>query len=152
MQPDPLHDDIQQARRGDRDALNRVLTAIQSRLRAAASSRLGVPLRAKMATSDLLQSTYVDVVRSIKDFAGDDAQTLVAWVTRIMENNLRDRLRFYGRQRRSPEVDQGEQPEVPGDINTPSVAVRPSRHVTRPRCTNSLRPTWLPVGVSGIAR
>jgi len=74
-----------------------------------------------MATSDLLQSTYVDVVRSIKDFQGDDEPQLVAWVTRIMENNLRDRARFYGRQRRNPEVDSEEAPEPAGHDATPSV-------------------------------
>lgn len=112
--------DILLARQGDGDALNRVLTALQTRLRIAAAQRLGPPLRAKMATSDLLQSTYIDVVRSIKDFQGEDAPQLVAWITRIMENNLRDRARFYRRQRRNPEVVADEQPEAAGSVPTPS--------------------------------
>ena len=90
MEPSDIRDDIASARRGERDALDRVLTALQSRLRTAAANKIGTPLRRKMATSDLLQSTYVDVVRSIQSFEGDDPDTLVAWITRIMENNVRD--------------------------------------------------------------
>ena len=119
MEPAQIRADIARARRGERDALDRVLTAVQSRLRAAASSRLGGPLRARMATSDLLQTTYVDVVRSIGEFRGDDPDTLVAWISRIMENNLRDRVRFYGRQRRAAEEDR-ETPDVAAGGHSPS--------------------------------
>lgn len=121
MENDEIRADIARARRGEREALDRVLTAVQSRLRAAASSRLGGPLRARMATSDLLQTTYVDVVRSIGEFRGDDADTLVAWISRIMENNLRDRVRFYSRQRRSAEEKHASPPELAADGRTPSV-------------------------------
>jgi len=120
VESDDLRQDISRARRGEREALDRVLTAVQSRLRAAAVNRLGSPLRAKMATSDLLQSTYVDVVRSIHDFRGDDPDTLVAWITRIMDNNLRDRLRFFGRERRRNEQQHDEPIDGPANDPTPS--------------------------------
>ncbi|MCA8952689.1 MAG: sigma-70 family RNA polymerase sigma factor [Planctomycetes bacterium] len=119
---DDLRADIARARRGERDALDRVLTAIQTRLLAAASNRLGGALRARMATSDLLQTTYVDVVRSIGEFRGDDPDTFVAWISRIMENNLRDRARFYSRQRRAAEQDREAPPELPATDRSPSAA------------------------------
>ncbi|MFK7742347.1 MAG: RNA polymerase sigma factor [Planctomycetota bacterium] len=135
MEPDreknreELRADIARARRGETDALDRVLVSMEARLRSAAAHKLGAPLRAKMATSDLLQSTYVDVVRSIKSFEGDDPETLVAWITRIMENNVRDRLRFFGRQRRAAEIDQTEPPEVPSEGPTPSFEVMKVEHL-----------------------
>ena len=130
MEPSDIRDDIASARRGERDALDRVLTALQSRLRTAAANKIGTPLRRKMATSDLLQSTYVDVVRSIQSFEGDDPDTLVAWITRIMENNVRDRLRFYGRQRRSPEVDHEDVPDVAAGDATPSFEAMQLEHLS----------------------
>ncbi|MCR9245562.1 MAG: sigma-70 family RNA polymerase sigma factor [bacterium] len=120
MSDEDIRADIARARRRDRDALDRVLTALQSRLRAAAASRLGGQLRARMGTSDLLQTTYVDVVRSITEFRGDDPDTFVAWIARIMENNLRDRARFFGRQRRKGDQAADSPPDaVPGG-STPS--------------------------------
>jgi RNA polymerase sigma-70 factor, ECF subfamily len=115
-----FHEDIHLARQGGREALDRVLTTIQARMRSAAENRIGTPLRAKMATSDLLQSTYVDVVRSIKDFEGNNERQLMAWVTKIMDNNLRDRLRFYNRQRRNSELNATPEKEMAGRDATPS--------------------------------
>ncbi|MCA8963506.1 MAG: sigma-70 family RNA polymerase sigma factor [Planctomycetes bacterium] len=129
MPPDDIRDDIAQARRGDRPALDRVLSALQARLRAAATNRLGGPLRAKMATSDLLQTTYVDVVRSIGEFRGEDPESFVAWIMRIMENNLRDRLRFYGRQRRAPEEQLDQPLDGPDKGPTPSVEAMQVEHL-----------------------
>ncbi|MFO1076307.1 MAG: sigma-70 family RNA polymerase sigma factor [Planctomycetota bacterium] len=118
-----IRNDIASARRGDQEALQRILVAVQSRLRTAASHRLAGPLRAKMGTSDLVQSSYLTIVERISEFRGEDTATFVAWVTRIMENNLRDRLRYYGRQRRAPEGSQDETFDAVADMPTPSAGV-----------------------------
>jgi RNA polymerase sigma-70 factor (ECF subfamily) len=97
------NDDFALARAGDRDALNRVLCAAEERLRSIASARLGADLNAKIDTSDVLQSTYLDVVGSLDGFQGEDLDQFVTWVGRIIENNIRDRKRFFdAKKRRDP--------------------------------------------------
>lgn len=69
-------------------------------MRHATRNRLGQKLRGKLQTSDVLQTTYVDVVRSIQAFRGDDAATFAAWVGRVLDNNVRDKAKFFDRDRR----------------------------------------------------
>ena len=65
---------------------------------------MGPGLRAKVRTSDVLQSTYLDVVKSVERFEGDDEEAFVAWIARIMENNIRDKGKYFqARKRRDPE-------------------------------------------------
>jgi RNA polymerase sigma-70 factor (ECF subfamily) len=90
-----VQEDLRRARQGDRHALDRVLDAIQGRLRALAERRLGPRLRARVRTSDVLQSTFLDVVRSLHRFDGDDMDQFVAWSSRIMENNIRDEDKYF---------------------------------------------------------
>lgn len=96
-------EDFTRARNGDRDALNRVLSAAEGRLRSIASARLGADLNQKIDTSDVLQSTYLDVVGSLESFGGGDLDEFITWVGRIIENNIRDRKRFFtAKKRRDP--------------------------------------------------
>lgn len=97
---------LNRARAGDRRALDRALASVQNRVRLAARRRLGQPLRGVLETSDILQSTYVDVVRTIDTFRGQDEESFAAWLTRILENNIRDKAKFFDRaKRRAPEGD-----------------------------------------------
>lgn len=123
-----LHD-LRHARGGDRAALDRLLERVQSRLKRLAEGRIGPGLRAKVRTSDVLQSTYLDVVRSVDKFEGDDEDAFVAWVARIMENNIRDKGKYFqARKRREPEgptlsLNEADKMKLPGP--TPSAeAVR----------------------------
>lgn len=123
MDQEALRAALKSARSGDRTALDGVLESVQARLRAVATAKLSRLLRGRMRTSDLLQSTYLDVVRSIDRFRGDDEQTFVVWVTRIMENNIRDKVRFYDRaKRKQPGAD-----VVEAEEDAPAPGLSPSR-------------------------
>ncbi len=103
MEGDQLSLDLRRAREGDRRALDRLLESMQDRLRRIAEGRLGPGLRAKVRTSDVLQSTYLDVVKSLENFEGEDEAAFVAWVARIMENNIRDKGKYFqARKRQEP--------------------------------------------------
>ena len=104
MAEDGIKKELTKVRAGDRRALDRLLEQVEERLRRLAEGRLGPGLRAKIRTSDVLQSTYLDVVKSVGRFDGDDEDAFVAWVGRIMENNIRDKGKyFHAPKRRDPE-------------------------------------------------
>lgn len=129
MREDGIKKELAKARSGDRKALDRLLETVEHRLRRLAEGRIGPGLRAKVRTSDVLQSTYLDVVKSVGRFEGDDEEAFVAWVARIMENNIRDKGKYFqARKRREPEgstlpLNEADEVKTPGP--TPSVeAVR----------------------------
>jgi RNA polymerase sigma-70 factor, ECF subfamily len=99
----PQADDIRAARRGDRDALDRLLKSIEERLARQAETRLGASLRAKIRISDVLQSTYLDVMKSLDKFRGETPEAWDAWVISILENNIRDKGKYFQRQKRQGE-------------------------------------------------
>jgi RNA polymerase sigma-70 factor (ECF subfamily) len=98
-------DDVRRARQGDREAITRLLARHQVRLARLAEQRLGSLLRRKLRVSDVLQSTFVDVMRSLQGFPGQTGDEFEAWVVRILENNIRDKARFFARERRRSEVE-----------------------------------------------
>lgn len=97
---DARRQDLRRACRGDRDALSRLLARSERRLTGLARARLGDELRQKVRTSDILQSTYLDVVRSVGDFGGETEDEFVTWVGRIMENTIRDKRRYFAATKR----------------------------------------------------
>ena len=92
---------LQRARGGDRDAIGELLLSAKPQLEQVARSLLGDELRARVRTSDLLQSTYVEVLSSVRQFKGRTDEAFARWVARILENNVRDAVKFHGAQRRS---------------------------------------------------
>lgn len=96
----PMHDLIERARSGDKDAIVELLSAQKDRLLSIAENRLGSVLRGKLHLSDILQSTILDVIRSMPNFRGSTIDDFEAWTIRVLENNIRDKGRFYLRARR----------------------------------------------------
>ena len=62
--------------------------------------RLGPKLRQKVETLDILQSAFLEAVRSVgeKDFASEGH--FRSWLSRLVENRIRKKARFFSRQRR----------------------------------------------------
>ncbi len=93
---DPAEDsDLMRARRGDAAALDRLLRRLRPWLAAAAHRRLGARLAARVHTSDILQSTLLELVESLRAFRGRTVHQLNAWAAQMLENNLRDAHRHY---------------------------------------------------------
>lgn len=107
MRYESFRSDLKRARRGDRGALDRALRQVDARVRAAARNRLNGSGRRHFSTSDILQTTYLDVVRKIHTFRGDDEDTFAAWLTTILENNVRDKARALGRDKRKGPTSSG---------------------------------------------
>lgn len=94
------NDDLARARTGDRDAMRRLIDRNQKRLRSLLELRLTPDLRARTHLSDILQSTFLQVLRSVDRFRGDDEEQFSAWLVRILENRVRDKRRYFQAEKR----------------------------------------------------
>lgn len=117
------------------ELLAEFLDSLQTYLRLVADRNLPDELRAKVAPSDIIQSTYIEARQCLKRFNGKSDRDLLAWFSRILVNNVKDTARQYQvRQKRqvSREVplgcfDEGNlapaTTESPGDIASASEEV-----------------------------
>jgi RNA polymerase sigma-70 factor (ECF subfamily) len=84
-----------------REALERVYERSAPRLLAFIRLRMGRTLRSKMESRDILQVTLMKSFQHLDDFKGSDTQSLGAWLARIAEREIADRVDFHQRQRRN---------------------------------------------------
>src|SRR4051794_17242378 len=86
---------LRQARAGSAEAMGQVLEACRPYLLLVANEHLGAGLQAKVGPSDVVQDTFLEAQRDFSGFRGDDAHELVAWLRRILLNNLGNVARHY---------------------------------------------------------
>lgn len=63
--------------------------------------RIDKAWRAQLDSADVMQVTYVEAFRHIRDFDPTRAERFEAWLRQMAENNLRDAIRGLTRQKRS---------------------------------------------------
>lgn len=83
------------ARGGCPKSLGRVFEAMRARLLILADRELPEACRAKIAPSDLVQETAVDMARDFAHFRGNTAEECFAWLRTILRNNVVDTVRQY---------------------------------------------------------
>lgn len=88
-------DDVRNARQGCSEALGRVLQGCRAFLLRVAEQELGNDLRAKGGASDLVQETFLEAQRDFARFAGQSEAELLAWLRRMLLNNLANFARQY---------------------------------------------------------
>ena len=88
------------ARDGSSEALNEVYGRIAGRLLALIRLRLGPELRGQVESRDVLQATLLKSFEHIDRFEGKQGASLMAWLARIAENEIRDLADYHQRQRR----------------------------------------------------
>jgi RNA polymerase sigma-70 factor (ECF subfamily) len=91
---------LQQARAGSEAALDALFGRVAGRLLALIRLRLGRTLRGRLESRDILQASLLRAFRNMEQLKGDDSQSLMAWLARIAENEIRDQADYHGRQRR----------------------------------------------------
>jgi RNA polymerase sigma-70 factor (ECF subfamily) len=82
-------------RAGSSDAMGKMLEACRGYLLTIAGKELDADLRAKGGASDLVQETFLKAQRHFDAFAGDTEAELLAWLRRLLLNNLADFTRQY---------------------------------------------------------
>ena len=91
---------LEQAKAGSPEALNRLYERCAGRLLALIRLRLGKDLRSRLESRDILQATLLKSLEHLNDLNGNETRSLMAWLARIAEHEIRDCADFHHRQRR----------------------------------------------------
>lgn len=91
---------LEAAKAGDHKALDSILVMTEERLRRVVDRRLGRKLRASTRRSDVLQNSYLAVLDALPRFEGQTPDDFVAWVARMIENDIRRQNRWFGASKR----------------------------------------------------
>jgi RNA polymerase sigma-70 factor, ECF subfamily len=86
---------LEHARAGSTEALGDALEACRGYLLLIAQEELEPELRAKGGASDLVQETFLKAHRHFAQFHGAAEEELLAWLRRLLLNNLIDFRRHY---------------------------------------------------------
>jgi RNA polymerase sigma-70 factor (ECF subfamily) len=86
---------LAEARTGSREALGKALEACRAYLLLVAERELAPELRAKGGASDMVQETLLEAFRDFAGFHGQSEAELLAWLRRLLLNNLADFTRQY---------------------------------------------------------
>jgi RNA polymerase sigma-70 factor (ECF subfamily) len=79
---------IQAARDGSREALGELLESCRQYLLLIANQQLDPDLRGKVGASDVVQESLLEAQRDFERFRGQTEEELLAWMRRILLNNL----------------------------------------------------------------
>lgn len=91
---------LTRAKLGSDAALNLLYEQCAARLLAFIRLRLGRDLRTKLESTDILQATMLKSLAHLHELKGDETRSLMAWLARIAEHEIRDRADYHHRQRR----------------------------------------------------
>jgi len=88
------------AKEGSAEALEEIYRRYAGRLLALVRLRLGRGLRSRLESRDILQACLLKSFERLDQFEGSEAASLMAWLARIAENEIRDQADFHHRGRR----------------------------------------------------
>src|SRR5262245_55864311 len=83
---------------GDQDAVSQLLHAFGPQVRRGLS--ISPQWQATVDAEDVMQVTYVEAFMRYGQFKDSDADSLLAWLTRVAQNNLRDAIKELERDKR----------------------------------------------------
>jgi RNA polymerase sigma-70 factor, ECF subfamily len=91
---------LREAKAGSPEALNQLYERCAGRLLAFIRLRLGRELRSRLESRDILQASLLKSLEHLADLKGTETRSLMAWLARIAEHEIRDRADFHHRDRR----------------------------------------------------
>jgi RNA polymerase sigma-70 factor (ECF subfamily) len=109
---------LPQARSGSKEALGQLLESCRAYLLMVAEKELDPDLRAKGGASDLVQETFLEAQRDFARFTGATEAELLAWLRRLLLNNLANFTRGY---RETQKRAVGREVQVPGGASSAEV-------------------------------
>jgi len=86
---------LAEARAGSLEALGWLWTECRNYLLLVANEKLDPALGAKVSPSDLVQETFLEAQRDLGQFGGQREEELLAWLRRILTNNIANATRRY---------------------------------------------------------
>lgn len=124
---------IPAARAGCKTALGELLESCRQYLLSVGNESLDIRLHAKLGASDVVQETFLDAQRDFEQFRGGTRGELLAWLRRILLNNLLNQSRQYQqtvKRQLSREVSiNSDNPNDSRSIGLPAQTPTPSRIV-----------------------
>lgn len=131
--PDEL---VEQARRGNTDALGRLLTLYRNYLKLLAQLHADDYLQAKADPSDLVQDACLQAHRDFASFRGTSEREFIAWLSRILATKSAKFQRRYATQRRDVHLERQLQEDLDQSSTAlqtlaASAALSPSEDATR---------------------
>jgi RNA polymerase sigma-70 factor (ECF subfamily) len=108
---------LERARRGDGEALGRLLERHRAGLHQLAERQLGGRVAVRVAASDVIQQTFLEAHRRFGQFAGRAEREWAAWLRAILEHKVAGAIRDHAllqkrtvRREQSMDQDQGSEP------------------------------------------
>lgn len=132
---------VRRGRGGDRSALDQLVARYQDRVRRIVSIRMGGQFRGVLDSLDLAQDTWMAALRGLSSFEPRGHGSVIAWLTRIAENQVldaADRLNAARRDRRREET-----ADDAGAASTPTPSETAARRELRDiydECVAALEP------------
>jgi RNA polymerase sigma-70 factor (ECF subfamily) len=146
---------VAQAKDGDEGALNELCRLCAPRVHCLVRLRMGQKLRSRMESMDLVQDVLYAVLRDLGNFTYENEGDFLRWLSRIVENRLRDHVDGLHAQKRDirREVPLGGYesstqanravPAQPTDTKTPSAVVSEMQEYARlEEALDGLRPEY----------
>jgi RNA polymerase sigma-70 factor (ECF subfamily) len=91
---------LREALAGSDAALDTLYERFAPRLLSFIRLKMGRSLRSRLESRDILQATFLKSFQRMDGFEGEDGRSLLGWLMRIAEHEIRDRADFHHRQRR----------------------------------------------------
>ena len=91
---------IRRAQAGSPEALNALYERCSGKLLAYVRLRLGRELRSRLESRDILQAAMVKSLEHLQELKAENTGSLMGWLARIADNEIRDRADYHHRQRR----------------------------------------------------
>ena len=81
---------IERARRGDEKAIEALISVHADRLLASVRAELGQKLRQRLESQDIVQQTYLDVLKNIDQFVETGSDSFFRWLRTIALHRIQD--------------------------------------------------------------
>lgn len=91
---------VARAKRGDREALEALMSRYQDRVRRIVRIRMGSRLRSQVESMDIVQETFLTAVKKLGDFEPRDHASILQWLSRIACNQIHGAHDYHTAQRR----------------------------------------------------
>ena len=87
---------IRDGKEGDANALSTLFARYQERVLRIVRLRLSAPLRdrLRLQSMDILQETFLHAIRKLRDFEPTTEASFLHWLSRIVENVIRDQIDY----------------------------------------------------------
>jgi RNA polymerase sigma-70 factor (ECF subfamily) len=103
---------LRRAKGGSGEALDELYRRYALKLLRIIRLQLGPSLRDRLDSQDILQASLLKSFEKIDSFEREDGTSLLAWLSAISRNEIRDQAEFHGREKRDHRKDVDLSPDV----------------------------------------